>query len=69
MYDTASIFNETYIQVVMVDKAVSGFRAAQILLFNPETFTEHDFIPEADIQPLVIQDQDNVNDSTIRGIN
>lgn len=68
MYDIASIFNEAYIEVPMVDKAVSGFSTARILLFNPEKITEYDFIPEAAIQPLVISVLDNVNDSTTREI-
>lgn len=68
MYDIASIFNEAYIEVPMVDKAVSGFRKVRILLFNPEKITEHDFIPEAAIQPLVISVLDNVNNLTTREI-
>lgn len=66
VYDIAYIFNEAYMKVATMEKGVSGFRTAGILPFNPEKFSDLDFLPEADIQqPVVILDQDNVNESTI----
>uniref|UniRef100_A0A2A4IY81 DDE-1 domain-containing protein n=1 Tax=Heliothis virescens TaxID=7102 RepID=A0A2A4IY81_HELVI len=54
-YDVAAIFNRAYSTVASINKGESGFRAAGIVPYNPDHFTEEDFIvAEVLTQPAVI---------------
>lgn len=57
VYDIASIFNEAYMKMATMEKGVSAFRVAGILPFNPDKFSEVDFIPETS-EHLVIEEHD-----------
>jgi hypothetical protein len=44
-YDQASLFGSAYIRTATMEKAVSGFRCSGLWPFNPDIFSEEDFLP------------------------
>lgn len=57
-YDIAHIFNQAYMRVATIEKAVSGFESTGILPVNRDKFKEEDFVSECHLRPPVIEDQD-----------
>ncbi|KAG8264800.1 hypothetical protein J6590_108315 [Homalodisca vitripennis] len=60
-YDIATIFNEAYVTVATIDKGVSGFRSTGIYPVNRDTFKEEDFFSVQSLEPIVIDDQEDMD--------
>ncbi|XP_030750178.1 uncharacterized protein LOC115877967 [Sitophilus oryzae] len=56
-YDLAKIFNKAYTVVATMDKAQSGFRATGIWPYQPDKFSNEDFLPATYQLPVVIDDE------------
>ena len=56
-YDLSAIFNKAYTHVATMDKAQSGFRASGIWPYQPDKFTDEDFLPATHHLPIVIDDE------------
>lgn len=44
-YDQASLFGSAYVRTATMEKAVSGFRCCGLWPFDPDVFSEEDFLP------------------------
>jgi len=44
-YDIAGLFGAAYLKTCTMEKAISGFRCTGLWPFNPDIFTEDDFLP------------------------
>lgn len=55
-YDLAEIFNKAYTKVATMDKAQAGFRATGIWPFEPEVFTDGDFLAASFHTPVLIDE-------------
>lgn len=60
-YDVYSIINEAYSSTATIQKRVSGFRRTGILPINRGNFPEEAFFSVQTLQPVIVDDQDNVN--------
>lgn len=56
-YDLAQIFAKAYVHSATMEKAQSGFRTSGIWPFQPDKFTDDDFLPATFHLPVVIDDE------------
>ncbi|XP_046684553.1 uncharacterized protein LOC124370309 [Homalodisca vitripennis] len=57
-YDIAHIFNQAYMNVATIEKAISGFESTGIHPVNRDKFKEEDFVSEWRLRAPVIEDPD-----------
>lgn len=63
-YDIAGIFNQAYMTVATIEKGVSGFSKSGIYPFQPNKFTEDDFIPAEEVpQPIIIDEREGEDET------
>ncbi|KAJ4426850.1 hypothetical protein ANN_26649 [Periplaneta americana] len=60
MSDIAGLLNKAYVKVATMEKAVSGFRSAGIVLLNPEKFSAEDFAPAQEFRNLIVEEDQEV---------
>lgn len=61
--DLAEIFNNAYVKVATMEKAIAGFNSTGIYPFNPDKFTKEDFEPASQyLPPTVSDDLDSTNE-------
>lgn len=63
-HDLAEIFNRAYTLVATMDKAQSGFRASGVWPYQPDKFTDNDFLPASYYLPVVF-DEDQPSSSAV----
>jgi hypothetical protein len=47
IYDQGALFGAAYLRVATMDKAVNGFRSTGLWPYNPDIFSENDFMAAA----------------------
>ncbi|XP_030750606.1 uncharacterized protein LOC115878290 [Sitophilus oryzae] len=60
--DLAEIFNNAFVKIATMEKAISGFNSTGIYPFNPDKFTKEDFEAASQYLPTVCDDLDSTNE-------
>lgn len=68
-FDVAEIFNKAFVQIASIDKAQKGFQVSGIVPYNPNSFTEEDFLPASIAKLPVVEDCELPSTSIMNKLN
>lgn len=58
----AEIFNNAYVKIATMEKAISGFKSSGIYPYNPDKFTKEDFEAASQYMPNAVDNLDSTNE-------